>query len=71
MSGIIGHTLYAVLGMRAAEARSLPVAPVLHRHLASYLAGAYLGCDIQAMPETDLLAGREKSLHRQIGRAHV
>ena len=51
MSGIIGHTLYAVLGMRAAEARSLPVASMLRRHLASYLAGAYLGCDIQAMPE--------------------
>ena len=25
--------------------------PILRRHLASYLAGAYLGCDIQAMPE--------------------
>jgi len=51
MSGIVGHTLYALLGLRAAEARSLPVAALLHRHLASYLAGAYLGCDIQAMPE--------------------
>jgi hypothetical protein len=51
MSGIVGHTLYALLGMRAAEARGLPMVPILRRHLASYLAGAYLGCDIQAMPE--------------------
>ncbi len=51
MSGIVGHTLYALLGLRAAEARNLPVVPILRRHLASYLAGAYLGCDIQAMPE--------------------
>ena len=51
MSGIVGHTLYALLGLRAAEARNLPVAALCQRHLASYLAGAYLGCDIQAMPE--------------------
>jgi hypothetical protein len=51
MSGIVGHTLYALLGLRAAEARKLPVAALLGRHLAGYLAGAYLGCDIQAMPE--------------------
>jgi len=51
MSGIVGHTLYALLGLRAAEARNLPVVALLRRHLASYLAGAYLGCDIQAMPE--------------------
>jgi len=51
MSGIVGHTLYALLGLRAAKARNLPVAAMLGRHLASYLAGAYLGCDIQAMPE--------------------
>ncbi len=51
MSGIIGHTLYALLGLRAAEARRLPLASLLGRHLASYLAGAYLGSDIQAMPE--------------------
>jgi hypothetical protein len=51
MSGIVGHTLYALLGLRAAEARNLPVAALLRRHLAGYLAGAYLGCDIQAMPE--------------------
>ncbi len=51
MSGIVGHTLYALLGLRAAEARNLPVAAMLRHHLAGYLAGAYLGCDIQAMPE--------------------
>jgi hypothetical protein len=51
MSGIVGHTLYALLGLRAAEARNPPVAALLRRHLASYLAGAYLGGDIQAMPE--------------------
>jgi hypothetical protein len=51
MSGIVGHTLYALLGLRAAEARKLPVTALLGHHLASYLAGAYLGCDIQAMPE--------------------
>jgi hypothetical protein len=51
MSGIVGHTLYALLGLRAAEARNLPIAVLLRRHQASYLAGAYLGCDIQAMPE--------------------
>ncbi len=51
MSGIVGHTVYALLSLRAAEARKVPVASILHRHLANYLAGAYLGCDIQAMPE--------------------
>ncbi len=51
MSGIVGHTLSALLGLRAAEARKLPVTALLRHHLASYLAGAYLGCDIQAMPE--------------------
>lgn len=39
MSGIVGHTLYALLGLRAAEARKLPVVGILHRHLAGYLAG--------------------------------
>jgi hypothetical protein len=50
MSGIIGHTIYAILAAKAASARRLPVAPVIHRHFSSYLAGAYLGCDIQTMP---------------------
>lgn len=51
MSGLVGHTLYGVLAAKAAVARKLPIAPVIERNLASYLAGAYLGCDIQTMPE--------------------
>lgn len=51
MSGIIGHTMYAVLAGKAAIHRKLPVASIIHRHYASYLCGAYLGCDIQTMPE--------------------
>jgi len=51
MSGIIGHMMYAVLGGMAARQRRLPVAPIISRHYASYLAGAYLGCDVQTMPE--------------------
>lgn len=50
MSGIIGHSTYAVLAMKSAEARKLPITPVIKRHFSSYLAGAYLGCDIQTMP---------------------
>lgn len=51
MSGIIGHTMYAILGGKAAEQRRLPIAPLIRRHYSSYLCGAYLGCDIQTMPE--------------------
>lgn len=51
MSGIIGHTMYAVLGAKASAHRRLPVGPVVERHWPTYLAGAYLGCDIQTMPE--------------------
>jgi len=51
MSGIIGHTMYAILGGMAAEHRKLPIVSLIHRHYASYLCGAYLGCDIQTMPE--------------------
>jgi len=60
MSGVIGHSMYALLGARAAAGRRLPVAPIATRHLASYLAGAYLGCDIQTMPEAVCVdTGRE------------
>ncbi len=60
MSGIIGHVTYAVLGAQAAAARRLPVAPLLRRHWASYLCGAYLGCDIQTLPEAVCVdTGRE------------
>jgi len=51
MSGIIGHTMYAILGGKAAEHRKLPIVPLIYRHYATYLCGAYLGCDIQTMPE--------------------
>ena len=60
MSGIIGHTMYAILGAKASAARRLPVAPVVQRHWASYLAGAYVGCDVQTMPEAICVdTGRE------------
>ncbi|MBC8290741.1 MAG: hypothetical protein H8E37_10540 [Planctomycetes bacterium] len=51
MSGIIGHTMYAILAGKAADHRKLPVAPLIHRHYSSFLCGAYLGCDVQTMPE--------------------
>lgn len=51
MSGLVGHSLYGILAAREAEKRSLAVASVLKRQQASYLAGAYIGCDIQVMPE--------------------
>ncbi len=51
MSGIVGHSLFAILGLKAAAARKLPVAAIATEHQASYLAGAYLGSDIQTMPE--------------------
>jgi hypothetical protein len=50
MSGIVGHTMYAILGGKAAAMRKSPVAPIVHRHWGSYLCGAYLGCDIQTLP---------------------
>ena len=60
MSGIVGHSFYAVLGLQAATQRKLPLAGVARRHFASYLAGAYLGCDIQVMPEAICVdTGRE------------
>jgi len=60
MSGIIGHSFAAVLGLKAAAHRKLPLVSVAQRHFASYLAGAYLGCDIQVMPEAICVdTGRE------------
>lgn len=50
MSGIIGHSMYALLGLRAAEAQGLPIVRVLARHLPSYLCGGYLGCDVGTVP---------------------
>ena len=60
MSGIVGHTLFGILGLKAAIARKLPVAMIAGRHQSSYLAGAYLGSDIQTMPEAVCVeSGRE------------
>ena len=60
MSGIVGHSMYAVLGLKAAAQRKLPLAGVAQRHFASYLAGAYIGSDIQVMPEAICVdTGRE------------
>ncbi len=60
MSGIVGHTLYAMLGAKAAEQRRLPVAPLIRHHFGSYLAGSYLGSDVQTMPEAVCVdTGRE------------
>ena len=51
MSGIIGHSMYAILAGKASAERRLPITSLIHRHYASYLCGAYLGCDVQTMPE--------------------
>ena len=50
MSGIIGHTMYALLGAKASAHRGLPVARFAERHLSSYLCGAYLGADVGTVP---------------------
>jgi len=50
MSGIVGHVTYAILAAKAVEDRGLGVSTVIRRHFASYLGGAYLGCDIQTLP---------------------
>ncbi len=60
MSGIVGHTMYAVLGLKAATQRNLPLAAIARRHFASFAAGAYIGSDIQVMPEAICVdTGRE------------
>lgn len=51
MSGIVGHAMYAVLGAKAAAHRGLPIVAIATRNFPSFLAGAYLGSDIQVMPE--------------------
>ncbi len=60
MSGIIGHTLYAELALREVLRRKWPLAGKLQRHRSSFHAGAYLGSDIQVMPEAICVeSGRE------------
>lgn len=51
MSGLIGHTAYGLVALKEAKARGLAVASMIERHLPSFLCGAYLGSDIQCMPE--------------------
>lgn len=51
MSGIVGHTMYAILAERRLRESRPRVASLLKRHRAAYLCGAYLGCDIQTLPE--------------------
>ena len=53
MSGIIGHTLYAELALREAVQQKHRWAGVMQAHRASFHAGAYIGSDIQVMPEAD------------------
>lgn len=60
MSGVIGHALYAILARKAAAARKSPIASLLLRNDSSYLAGAYLGCDVQTLPAAmGLKTGKE------------
>ncbi|MDZ4289811.1 MAG: hypothetical protein U0984_17740 [Prosthecobacter sp.] len=60
MSGLVGHSMYGLLAAREASKRGLAVASLLTKHEASYLAGAYIGCDIQVMPEAVCVdTGRE------------
>jgi|JI6StandDraft_1071083.scaffolds.fasta_scaffold02348_5 hypothetical protein len=51
MSGIIGHTLYAELALREVVRQKHRWAGVMQAHRASFHAGAYIGSDIQVMPE--------------------
>lgn len=51
MSGIIGHSIYAVLTEQKLRSTHPRIAVLLKRQWASYLCGAYLGCDIQTLPE--------------------
>ena len=60
MSGIVGHVIHAVLAEKAARHRKLPITPLIRRNYSSYLCGAYLGCDIQTLPEAVCVdTGRE------------
>ncbi|MES2596084.1 MAG: hypothetical protein V4662_12145 [Verrucomicrobiota bacterium] len=60
MSGIIGHTLYAELTLRECLRRKHAWAQIMQAHRASFHAGAYIGSDIQVMPEAVCVdTGRE------------
>ncbi len=51
MSGVIGHAIYAILGAHEAKRDGCAIVSPIFRHWDSYLCGAYLGCDIQTLPE--------------------
>jgi hypothetical protein len=51
MSGIIGHTLYAEMALRRMVKEKRRWASILMEHRPSFHAGAYIGSDIQVMPE--------------------
>lgn len=61
MSGIVGHTTYGILTLREALKRKLRSAPLALRHYSSFLAGAYLGSDIQTMPSVICNASGEEA----------
>lgn len=63
MSGIIGHTMYGILGAKAAEARKLPIAAALtnRRYLKKYLQ--------RLLPEYELTqAGNERQCRPELSR---
>ena len=43
--------MYAVVGAKAAAGRKIGAVELIGRNWSSYLCGAYLGCDIQTLPE--------------------
>ena len=52
--------MYGILALKTAKGRGLPITPLIERNLPSFLCGAYLGCDIQVMPEAICVdTGRE------------
>ncbi|MGB0739033.1 MAG: hypothetical protein ACPGXX_03100 [Planctomycetaceae bacterium] len=51
MSGIVGHTMYAILAQRHLRQHGASLADLLQRNRDVYLNAAYLGCDIQTLPE--------------------
>lgn len=53
MSGLVGHSLYAVLGLKAAEQRRLPLAAVARRYFASYLAVEQRSTLLASLPADD------------------
>ncbi|MEY3175661.1 MAG: hypothetical protein RLZZ436_3575 [Planctomycetota bacterium] len=51
MSGLVGHTAYAVLTQETLRQRRPRLAELLRKHWHTYLSAAYIGCDIQTLPE--------------------